>query len=133
MLLNCVLCCCSANVTIEMDTDEVRGFLYSAQAHLHWPSLVRKCHIKFPLTQIGNISVSFSFFLIKGLIFSLLEKRMKDDYIWDKLFTWQYTGLFVFISDIWFYCWKSWRYSCFNPNFTITTLSQPTDYHRSLI
>ncbi|XP_061164811.1 transmembrane protein 131-like isoform X1 [Saccostrea echinata] len=48
----------TANVTIEMDTNEVRGFLYSAQAHLHWPSLVRKCHIRFPLTQIGNISIS---------------------------------------------------------------------------
>ncbi|XP_048778429.1 transmembrane protein 131-like isoform X3 [Ostrea edulis] len=48
----------TANVTIEMDTNEVRGFLYSAQAHLQWPSLVRKCHIRFPLTQIGNISIS---------------------------------------------------------------------------
>ncbi|XP_071088410.1 transmembrane protein 131-like isoform X1 [Haliotis cracherodii] len=48
----------TANVTIELDTNQVRGFLFSAQAHLHWPSLVRKCKIKFPLTQIGNISVS---------------------------------------------------------------------------
>ncbi|ESO93808.1 hypothetical protein LOTGIDRAFT_228573 [Lottia gigantea] len=47
-----------ANVTIELDTNEVRGFLFSAQAYLHWPSLVRKTHIKFPLTQIGNISIS---------------------------------------------------------------------------
>lgn len=28
MLLNCVLCCCSVNVIIEMDIDEVRGFFY---------------------------------------------------------------------------------------------------------
>ncbi|KAL5012217.1 hypothetical protein ScPMuIL_010768 [Solemya velum] len=48
----------TVNVTIELDTDQVRGFLFSAQAHLHWPSLVRKCKIKFPLTQIGNISIS---------------------------------------------------------------------------
>ncbi|XP_046566823.1 transmembrane protein 131-like, partial [Haliotis rubra] len=48
----------TANVTIELDTNQVRGFLFSAQAHLHWPSLVRKCKIKFPLTQIGNISIS---------------------------------------------------------------------------
>ena len=37
-----------ANVTLELDTDQVQGFLFSAQAHLHWPSLVRKCRIKFP-------------------------------------------------------------------------------------
>ncbi|XP_064610189.1 transmembrane protein 131-like isoform X2 [Liolophura sinensis] len=48
----------TANVTIELDTNEVRGFLFSAQSHLHWPSLVRKCKIKFPLTQLGNMSVS---------------------------------------------------------------------------
>ncbi|XP_041357021.1 transmembrane protein 131-like isoform X2 [Gigantopelta aegis] len=47
-----------ANVTIELDTNHVRGFLFSAQAHLHWPSLVRRCKIKFPLTQIGNTSYS---------------------------------------------------------------------------
>ncbi|XP_070197652.1 transmembrane protein 131-like isoform X2 [Littorina saxatilis] len=46
----------TANVTIELDTNQVRGFLFSAQAHLHWPSLVRKSKLKFPLTQIGNIS-----------------------------------------------------------------------------
>ncbi|XP_052077045.1 transmembrane protein 131-like isoform X3 [Mytilus californianus] len=48
----------TANVTIEIDTSEVRGFLFSAQSHLHWPSLFRKHKIKFPLTQIGNTSVS---------------------------------------------------------------------------
>ncbi|KAK3100282.1 hypothetical protein FSP39_017460 [Pinctada imbricata] len=48
----------TANVTIEVDTNEVQGFLYSAQAHLHWPSLVRKTKISFPLTQIGNTSIS---------------------------------------------------------------------------
>ncbi|XP_076446798.1 transmembrane protein 131-like isoform X2 [Babylonia areolata] len=48
----------TANVTIELDTNQVRGFLFSAQAHLHWPSLVRKSKLKFPLTQIGNVTVS---------------------------------------------------------------------------
>ncbi|KAK6172925.1 hypothetical protein SNE40_016488 [Patella caerulea] len=47
-----------ANVTIELDTNHVRGFLFSAQAYLQWPSLVRKSLVKFPLTQIGNISIS---------------------------------------------------------------------------
>ncbi|XP_059172508.1 transmembrane protein 131-like isoform X2 [Physella acuta] len=47
-----------ANVTIELDTNHVRGFLFSAQAHLQWPSLIRKSRIKYPLTQIGNLSVS---------------------------------------------------------------------------
>ena len=45
-------------MTIELDTNQVRGFLFSAQAHLHWPSLVRKSKLKFPLTQIGNTTVS---------------------------------------------------------------------------
>lgn len=47
-----------ANVTIELDTNHVRGFLFSAQAHLQWPMLIRKSKIKYPLTQIGNLSVS---------------------------------------------------------------------------
>ncbi|KAH9505685.1 hypothetical protein Btru_055497, partial [Bulinus truncatus] len=47
-----------ANVTIELDTNQVRGFLFSAQAHLQWPSLIKKSKIKYPLTQIGNMSVS---------------------------------------------------------------------------
>ncbi|XP_005095325.1 transmembrane protein 131 isoform X2 [Aplysia californica] len=47
-----------ANVTIELDTNQVRGFLFSAQAHLQWPSLIKKSRIKYPLTQIGNLTVS---------------------------------------------------------------------------
>jgi len=45
-------------MTIQLDTNEVRGFLFSAQTHLHWPSISRSSKIKFPLTQIGNTSVS---------------------------------------------------------------------------
>lgn len=50
----------TANVTIELDTGTVQGFLFSAQAHLHWPDIIRKSNrpYKFPLTQIGNISIS---------------------------------------------------------------------------
>ncbi|CAG5136465.1 unnamed protein product, partial [Candidula unifasciata] len=47
-----------ANVTIVLDTNQVWGFLFSAQAYLQWPTLVRKSRIKYPLTQIGNLSVS---------------------------------------------------------------------------
>ena len=43
---------------MQLDTNQVRGFLFPAQAHLQWPSLSRKSRISFPLTQIGNISVS---------------------------------------------------------------------------
>lgn len=49
---------CSINVTLQLDTNQVRGFLFPAQAHLQWPSLVKKHKIRFPLTQIGNMSVS---------------------------------------------------------------------------
>ncbi|BFZ14499.1 hypothetical protein BsWGS_17535 [Bradybaena similaris] len=54
-----------ANVTIVLDTNQVWGFLFSAQAHLQWPALVRKSRIKYPLTQIGNLSVSD--FIIENL------------------------------------------------------------------
>ena len=54
----CLFFLCSINVTIQLDTNQVRGFLFPAQAHLHWPSLIKKQKIKFPLTQIGNLSVS---------------------------------------------------------------------------
>ncbi|KAI0212835.1 transmembrane protein 131 [Lamellibrachia satsuma] len=52
------------NMTIQLDTNEVRGFLFSAQTHLHWPSISRSSKIKFPLTQIGNIS--FSEFVVEN-------------------------------------------------------------------
>ena len=51
---------CSANVTVQLDTNQVRGFLFPAQAHFQWPNLVKKSKYKFPLTQIGNVSVSYS-------------------------------------------------------------------------
>ena len=44
------------NVTLKLDTSEVRGFLFSARASLSWPMLSREREIKFPLTQLGNFT-----------------------------------------------------------------------------
>ena len=51
------------NVTVEIDTSTVQGFLFSAHVNLIWPRLIRKCGriVEFPLTQIGNLSVSLFF------------------------------------------------------------------------
>ena len=48
------------NVTIEIDTTTVQGFLFSAHVQHQWPDVIRKCRakFKFPLTQIGNTTVS---------------------------------------------------------------------------
>lgn len=45
------------NVTLSLDTSEVRGFHFSARAALSWPILCLDPVLKFPLTQIGNSSV----------------------------------------------------------------------------
>ena len=42
------------NVTLKLDTSEVRGFLFSARASLSWPMLSNSQEIRFPLTQLGN-------------------------------------------------------------------------------
>ncbi|XP_060574251.1 transmembrane protein 131-like isoform X2 [Ruditapes philippinarum] len=47
------------NITIEIDTSTVQGFLFSAHVQQHWPDIIRRTcrhHVKFPLTQIGNLS-----------------------------------------------------------------------------
>ena len=44
------------NVTLRLDTSEVRGFLFSARAALSWPVLAAAPTIQFPLTQLGNSS-----------------------------------------------------------------------------
>ena len=44
------------NVTLKLDTSEVRGFLFSARASLSWPMLSSSREIKFPLTQLGNFT-----------------------------------------------------------------------------
>ena len=48
----------TVNVTLQLDTNKLRGFLFPAQAHLHWPTLARTRKIVFPLTQIGNLSIT---------------------------------------------------------------------------
>lgn len=42
------------NVTLKLDTSEVRGFLFSARASLSWPVISSSTVIKYPLTQLGN-------------------------------------------------------------------------------
>jgi len=49
--------CFRINVTVQLDTNKVRGFLFPAQAHLMWPPVSRSTRVRFPLTQIGNTSV----------------------------------------------------------------------------
>ncbi|KAG1714735.1 Transmembrane protein 131 [Nymphon striatum] len=45
------------NVTLQLDTEDVQGFLLQSRAYLKWPRLSSKKKLKFSLTQIGNISV----------------------------------------------------------------------------
>jgi hypothetical protein len=42
------------NVTLLLDTTEVRGFLFGARAGLSWPILSVEPLVRFPLTQLGN-------------------------------------------------------------------------------
>jgi len=44
------------NVTLRLDTTEVRGFQFTARAALSWPILCLDSLKQFPLTQVGNIS-----------------------------------------------------------------------------
>jgi len=44
------------NVTLRLDTTEVRGFLFTARAALSWPLLTSQSILSFPLTQLGNSS-----------------------------------------------------------------------------
>ncbi|XP_067136144.1 transmembrane protein 131 isoform X2 [Centruroides vittatus] len=47
----------SMNLTFQLDTSEVRGFLLKARVSLQWPRLCNRCHLRFPITQIGNITI----------------------------------------------------------------------------
>ena len=42
------------NVTLRLDTSEVKGFLFTARAALSWPVISSSQTVKFPLTQLGN-------------------------------------------------------------------------------
>ncbi|XP_075733789.1 transmembrane protein 131 isoform X3 [Rhipicephalus microplus] len=45
------------NVTLKVDTSEAQGFLMEAQVLFHWPKLSTKNILKFPVTQVGNLTV----------------------------------------------------------------------------
>ncbi|XP_013418594.1 transmembrane protein 131-like isoform X2 [Lingula anatina] len=54
------------NVTIQLNTDYVRGFLFPAQVQFSWPTLIEDNFesdydrvLRFPLTQVGNKSDIF--------------------------------------------------------------------------
>ena len=44
-----------ANVSLLLNTEEVRGFLFPAQTHLTWPEILEPNSktLVFPLTQVG--------------------------------------------------------------------------------
>ncbi len=46
------------NITLRLDTDQVRGFLFKARASLVWPKVASPSEagagVRFPLTQVGN-------------------------------------------------------------------------------
>lgn len=44
-------------LTLQVDTTQHSGFILRSQVLFHWPSLVAKKHLRFPLTQIGNCTV----------------------------------------------------------------------------
>lgn len=45
------------NMTLKVDTSEAQGFLMEAQVLFHWPKLSAKNVLKFPVTQVGNLTV----------------------------------------------------------------------------
>ena len=49
----------SFNITLNLDTNQVRGFLFKARARLVWPKMTPATleRLVFPLTQVGNSSV----------------------------------------------------------------------------
>lgn len=48
----------SVNVTVRVDTEWITNFLFPAQAHLVWPSLMEDVRrLRFAPTQVGNLSV----------------------------------------------------------------------------
>ena len=46
----------SFNITLNLDTNHVRGFLFNARAKLTWPRVTKPEINMFPLTQVGNFS-----------------------------------------------------------------------------
>lgn len=63
---------CSANVTLKVDTSEAQGFLMEAQVLFHWPKLSTKNVLKFPVTQVGNLTVSIGVpMMLQPFLFSV--------------------------------------------------------------
>ena len=91
------------NVTLRLDTSEVRGFHFPATAALSWPILCLDPLLSFPLTQIGNTTrqeiflinpsqdpvlvhlVPMSAYPNAGNILSYLPNRIKQTVLLDDL------------------------------------------------
>ena len=46
----------SFNITLNLDTNKVRGFLFRARASLVWPRVTAPTEGTFPLTQVPMVS-----------------------------------------------------------------------------
>lgn len=50
------------NLTLRLDTSEVRGHIFKTRVKMSWPSLVtdtnseNRSFLTFPLTQVGNVT-----------------------------------------------------------------------------
>ncbi|MFH4985016.1 hypothetical protein AB6A40_011725 [Gnathostoma spinigerum] len=49
------------NATIMVDTTEVKNFPVPVQGELVWPRLLTSSVVNFPLTAVGNFTVSVQF------------------------------------------------------------------------
>uniref|UniRef100_A0A4D5RQR3 Uncharacterized protein n=1 Tax=Ixodes scapularis TaxID=6945 RepID=A0A4D5RQR3_IXOSC len=45
------------NMTLKVDTSEAQGFLMEVQVLFQWPKLSSRCALRFPVTQVGNLTV----------------------------------------------------------------------------
>ncbi|XP_055926563.1 transmembrane protein 131-like isoform X3 [Argiope bruennichi] len=88
----------TTNITLRIDTTEVRGYLLKAHASLHWPRMFSRYKLKFPITQIGNHTVKdftlenpsslpvlvqvvpLSLYPNPANIISILKERYGDDF-----------------------------------------------------
>ena len=61
------------NSTVQINTNEYRGFLFHAQAQLVRPTMVKKTRLSFSLTQIGNTSVRTICLSAKAVVMSLAK------------------------------------------------------------
>ncbi|XP_043192988.1 transmembrane protein 131-like [Amphibalanus amphitrite] len=45
------------NISVTLDTSEVRGYQFWARAQLGWPQLIGRRRLRFGVTQVGNVTV----------------------------------------------------------------------------